>query len=1029
MKLTKVFLVASSLLISLFWVADPKAEAATYCLRADGTAAKAGALGPDTSAANCMSMTTHNASTFSPGDIIELSDQGGDFTTNLVVPSSGNSSSTIIYRAVAGETPVITTTATAAISIASKTFLTLSGLTINSQTADSYGRGVSFSGTSANITLTDLDITMPSLGYLVVSSGSLSNLTINNLTGRGTGTSRPPFYFYGAATNNLVVNGLTITGGEDLRFTSANGLSLTDISRTNCTGAYEMKIDSSSGVLTIDGYQSTGATGSLVYISNSNFSAGSDIKNSAMGSSTGYSFQAYNSSGFDFTDNVIDGGSFYVATSSAINFSGNLVKNNEGDGYYITGSHDIDFSGDESENNGSRGFFVAGSSYDLTFSSCKSTDDGSSGFYATGGSHDIDYDNCIVDGSGNSGYWADDTVYNLNYTACTAKNGLSDGFGVIDSAHDVTYNKCISYNNGDKNTTSDGDGFTAHLSNYNIYLNNCVAYNNTASGYAMVGNSSGHIYNSLAYHNAGDWSASGGLTQVRAGFYIGSNGANPTTGGAWTVKNSLGVGNYPREILLPLSSPNTLNYNLYQPTNASLFASVDGNLSTISWAAYATNEANSTTSDPLFNSPTSDFSLQYLSPAIDAGTDVSLTEDANGDPIYGAPDIGPYEYQPPFDITDDEINPTGNIRIYADGKYRYTSAYSGSAEVKLTVTPEAGHFSSSDRRAWMDISNISWGTTKEWTASSSLAGTTIFTVGGLTPNTYYLIAVDEATTTAVTGDTCIAASCAANSSGDLIFTYSGGYSTHTFTVSSDQTAPADFSLLEPENGTEKKENRPTFTWDEATDDSTGLAKYQFYLDGELLVDNLATTILSYEPSDDLSCGSHTWQVKAVNRAGNVSSSNVFVYKVSCRTSYSYTPAKVVVATSTPIAPTTGLSALATTQASFLGQSLALGSMGVNVKQLQRFLNQRGFIVAATGAGSSGQETEYFGTATRAAVIKFQTTYGLDPVGVVGPQTRQKISDLLATDTSWQTTVQSIQAQINALLEQIRLLKEASSTGD
>jgi hypothetical protein len=41
----------------------------------------------------------------------------------------------------------------------------------------------------------------------------------------------------------------------------------------------------------------------------------------------------------------------------------------------------------------------------------------------------------------------------------------------------------------------------------------------------------------------------------------------------------------------------------------------------------------------------SDYHLQSNSPAIDAGVDVGLTFDYDGNPISGTPDIGPYEYQ------------------------------------------------------------------------------------------------------------------------------------------------------------------------------------------------------------------------------------------------------------------------------------------------------------------------------------------------------------------------------------------------
>ena len=50
---------------------------------------------------------------------------------------------------------------------------------------------------------------------------------------------------------------------------------------------------------------------------------------------------------------------------------------------------------------------------------------------------------------------------------------------------------------------------------------------------------------------------------------------------------------------------------------------------------------------PLFsNSVARDFTLIGTSPAIDAGTDMGLTVDGIGNPIYGAPDIGAYEFQP-----------------------------------------------------------------------------------------------------------------------------------------------------------------------------------------------------------------------------------------------------------------------------------------------------------------------------------------------------------------------------------------------
>ena len=72
------------------------------------------------------------------------------------------------------------------------------------------------------------------------------------------------------------------------------------------------------------------------------------------------------------------------------------------------------------------------------------------------------------------------------------------------------------------------------------------------------------------------------------------------------------------------------------------------------------------------------------------------------------------------------------------------------------------------------------------------------------------------------------------------------------------------------------------------------------------------------------------------------------------------------------------------------RSLTLGSIGSDVKALQVFLNTQGFILASTGAGSPGNETTYFGPATKAALMKFQKDHGITPTGFFGPITRTAI---------------------------------------
>ena len=77
----------------------------------------------------------------------------------------------------------------------------------------------------------------------------------------------------------------------------------------------------------------------------------------------------------------------------------------------------------------------------------------------------------------------------------------------------------------------------------------------------------------------------------------------------------------------------------------------------------------------------------------------------------------------------------------------------------------------------------------------------------------------------------------------------------------------------------------------------------------------------------------------------------------------------------------------------LTANLTVGSSGSAVKCLQALLNQSADTqVAASGVGSAGSETTFFGPLTKAAVIKYQTKNAISPaVGFVGPITRAKLN--------------------------------------
>jgi MYXO-CTERM domain-containing protein len=81
--------------------------------------------------------------------------------------------------------------------------------------------------------------------------------------------------------------------------------------------------------------------------------------------------------------------------------------------------------------------------------------------------------------------------------------------------------------------------------------------------------------------------------------------------------------------------------------------------------------------------------------------------------------------------------------------------------------------------------------------------------------------------------------------------------------------PLPFDVVSPTNHTVAGNPKPTFTWTATTDAGSGLAKYQLWVDGQLVLDNIPASATSATPTVGLTDGAHGWRIYAVTTAGAV----------------------------------------------------------------------------------------------------------------------------------------------------------------
>lgn len=313
-------------------------------------------------------------------------------------------------------------------------------------------------------------------------------------------------------------------------------------------------------------------------------------------------------------------------------------------------------------------------------------------FETSGFSSNIVYYNCVGDTSGNQAWQSTDTA-SATYYDISGFNCVDDGFSMHDATTAVIYGGTFADNAQGINIIADATltGYSINLNNnteYDVYvtlqatnvsaalfdivsagkiccytgnltLDRCVISGWIVSGVGGVTNiyrslftgsaATGHIIDFekdsgngiLAYNIFSGIKSSKFAIAVRAGVSV-------------EVYNNVivGVGNIGEGIFC--DGAVIAKNNIIVDVNRAFAIGINGGLSASNNCLFgnttdfhgAGSQTDGVLADPLFIDKVSGiFQLQSTSPCINTGVSVGLTSDIVGNPFYGLPDIGAYEYQ------------------------------------------------------------------------------------------------------------------------------------------------------------------------------------------------------------------------------------------------------------------------------------------------------------------------------------------------------------------------------------------------
>jgi len=638
---------------------------AEYYVRADGTAASKETATSGSDASTAMSVATHNAQTYSPGDVIILCSDGGDFTATIIPPSSGSAGLPITYRPDTGQTVTVDATGkTRAFYVNAKSDIKIQGpglIVKNSNTANIGTAGIT--------------------GRLIVdgveSQGGVSSIYIlaganvevkNNIIRQGTQYGLALVISVATTVTDGIVSGNTFIGTPGMTHTAGiylrgSGLTFSNNSITNwsLSGATSQTINCVSLIgMAASGNTISNATGhGYSFDANSN---GNTITGDSLSTGTGTGIKniggdltlenvtitGFAASGLSATGTGVNTltecalhtntgvGASFGSGASAVIVGGNYHDNTTYGIAQTTGSTgDLSISGAEIYNNGGTGV-TSVTSGDVTVNqsdmhgNCKTTAGanllvGGSGTATITNSNFYEAAIANTDANASDGVKIGGTVVAI-ITRCSSYRNKDDGYqGNEDSTS--TYTNCTAYENGSTNQAS-GDGWTGH-ENGVIHLRYCAAWGNWKSGVAFTNATSGSVYNCTFYNNYNTSNDPGGESP-----WYKNQGIGIDATGAWDIRNNIAANNG-SEIVVTTDAMTgradntlTIDYNIYHDSRGG-----DGfyfNGTSLGWAGWLAalsasstvvgKDAHSANSDPLFVDPsTGNFRLQSTSPAIDAG--------------------------------------------------------------------------------------------------------------------------------------------------------------------------------------------------------------------------------------------------------------------------------------------------------------------------------------------------------------------------------------------------------------------------